>query len=611
MAKGAAWRCRLGALTLIGVVMTAWADGQTDYRAGADFAKQVQGQGERTLKDFNPATAIPNYTATPPQQAYYGGVTASDDSALKNQGSQHWSKSEVGKAVNDSVLNNPKEPISPDAPFIKAAQDVEKRADSIVGKDKMACEAKTVTRSEFTNYTCERDVQVDQYCTRTASIVGDWVDSTVEQDIIIDSRKLTFTEGHYRAEVRFTVPAGMSGEIMWAKLAHNQLDFTTDMTLNVLGTWVSLNSGTRMFYPKGRISPGQKITMFTSHVGMPWMTVNFYNRHSGYFVITLHVKTGSKEFKPRIVWTENCPFDKREGKPLKQECISPGGTRSIQREGKTYSLHSDCWQYKDTYMTQPANNGTCDAYMKNPACTLATRKCAFSSEEGICLHENATFSCETRTSGKMMICGGDVFCLDGTCDKTQKGTKGNDFVQAVSELAAVAAAGKDIAAMNGIDVRAFTGQPKFCKKFAVGFSNCCTDSGWGQDLGLAHCSSEEKALAKAKTKKLTVSVGEFCSKKVLGVCVEKKRSYCQFDSILAKIVQQQGREWQLGVGFGDASGPDCLGITVEELQRINFDRLDFADFSEDLMKNQSMPNHDALLNRVRDQIADKMKRVTQ
>ncbi|SPW34553.1 conjugal transfer mating pair stabilization protein TraN [Edwardsiella tarda] len=165
--------------------------------------------------------------------------------------------------------------------------------------------------------------------------------------------------------------------------------------------------------------------------------------------------------------------------------------------------------------------------------------------------------------------------------------------------------------MNGIDVRAFTGQPKFCKKFAVGFSNCCTDSGWGQDLGLAHCSSEEKALAKAKTKKLTVSVGEFCSKKVLGVCVEKKRSYCQFDSILAKIVQQQGREWQLGVGFGDASGPDCRGITVEELQRINFDRLDFADFSEDLMKNQSMPNHDALLNRVRDQIADKMKRVTQ
>ncbi len=96
-----------------------------------------------------------------------------------------------------------------------------------------------------------------------------------------------------------------------------------------------------------------------------------------------------------------------------------------------------------------------------------------------------------------MICGGDVFCLDGECDKATSG-KSNDFGQAVSELAALAAAGKDVAALNGVDVRAFTGKAKFCKKFAAGFSNCCKDSGWGQDVGLARCSSEEKALAKAK-----------------------------------------------------------------------------------------------------------------
>ncbi|WP_187641478.1 conjugal transfer protein TraN, partial [Escherichia coli] len=88
---------------------------------------------------------------------------------------------------------------------------------------------------------------------------------------------------------------------------------------------------------------------------------------------------------------------------------------------------------------------------------------------------------------------------------------------------------------------AFTGEAKFCRKAAAGFSNCCKDGGWGQDVGLAKCNSEEKALGKAKDNKLTVSVGEFCSKKVLGVCLQKKRSYCQFDSKLAQIVQQQGR----------------------------------------------------------------------
>lgn len=93
-----------------------------------------------------------------------------------------------------------------------------------------------------------------------------------------------------------------------------------------------------------------------------------------------------------------------------------------------------------------------------------------------------------------MVCGGDVFCLDGECDKAQSG-QSNDFAEAVSQLAALAAAGKDVAALNGVDVRAFTGQAKFCKKAAAGYSNCCKDSGWGQDIGLAKCSSDEKALA--------------------------------------------------------------------------------------------------------------------
>ncbi|MEG9577930.1 conjugal transfer protein TraN, partial [Klebsiella pneumoniae] len=108
-----------------------------------------------------------------------------------------------------------------------------------------------------------------------------------------------------------------------------------------------------------------------------------------------------------------------------------------------------------TWLTQPADNGSCESLMKNTACTLSSRQCAFSSEEGTCLHEYATYSCETRTSGKQMVCVGDVFCLDGECDKATSG-KSNDFGQAVSELAALAAAGKDVAALNGVDVRAFT-----------------------------------------------------------------------------------------------------------------------------------------------------------
>ncbi|EFN9192762.1 conjugal transfer protein TraN [Escherichia coli] len=276
----------------------------------------------------------------------------------------------------------------------------------------------------------------------------------------------------------------------------------------------------------------------------------------------------------------------------------------------TLRHYQSCWAYRDTYVTQSADKGTCQTYTDNPACTLVSHQCAFYSEEGACLHEYATYSCESKTSGKVMVCGGDVFCLDGECDKAQSG-QSNDFAEAVSQLAALAAAGKDVAALNGGDVRAFTGQAKFCKKAAAGYSNCCKDSGWGQDIGLAKCSSDEKALAKAKSNKLTVSVGEFCSKKVLGVCLEKKRSYCQFDSKLAQIVQQQGRNGQLRISFGSAKHPDCRGITVDELQKIQFNRLDFTNFYEDLMNNQKIPDSGVLTQKVKEQIADQLKQAGQ
>ncbi|MDN0914313.1 type-F conjugative transfer system mating-pair stabilization protein TraN [Escherichia coli] len=315
------------------------------------------------------------------------------------------------------------------------------------------------------------------------------------------------------------------------------------------------------------------------------------------FTLKLRMKVRDKEWVPRVEWVESCPFNKADGVLKGTECSEPGGTKTGVMEGKPWSITQACWAYRDKYVTQSADNGTCQKYVDNPACTLASRQCAFYSDEGICLHEYATYSCESRTSGKVMVCGGDVFCLDGECDKAQSG-KSSDFGEAVSQLAALAAAGKDVAALNGVDVRAFTGEAKFCRKAAAGFSNCCKDGGWGQDVGLAKCNSEEKALGKAKDNKLTVSVGEFCSKKVLGVCLQKKRSYCQFDSKLAQIVQQQGRNGQLRISFGSAKHPDCRGITVDELQKIQFDRLDFTNFYEDLMNNQKIPDSGVLTQKV-------------
>ncbi|MWN37595.1 conjugal transfer protein TraN, partial [Escherichia coli] len=126
-----------------------------------------------------------------------------------------------------------------------------------------------------------------------------------------------------------------------------------------------------------------------------------------------------------------------------------------------------------------------------------------------------TFSCEKKVTGEAQLCSGQLVCANGECDAIENGTS-DGFGKAVSALAAVTAAAQDVAAMNDVNVRAFTGKPVECRMAIAGFNNCCKDSGWGQGIGLAHCDSEEKALGKAKEKLLTVYVGTYCSKKALG-----------------------------------------------------------------------------------------------
>ncbi|EBE9927810.1 type-F conjugative transfer system mating-pair stabilization protein TraN [Salmonella enterica subsp. enterica] len=596
------------------------ADSNSDYRAGSDFAHQIQGQGTGSIQSFNPQDSIPGYNANPDETKYYGGVTAGGDGGLKNNGTTQWASGETGKTITESFMNKPKDILSPDAPFIETGRDVINRADSIVGGNTgQQCSAQEVNRSEFANYTCERDTTVEEYCSRTATITGDWKNTEVYRYVTISPGQFRYSRsGNYLV---FSVTSPVTGVVQRAELkVYASMYFLNSryMFMNTVFNVATVPGATNTFTLGDAV--GLNITEGQELIGFGCTANgNCLNNGNGdkklfealssgksTFTLTMYVRVSEKEWVPRVEWGESCPFNKADGVLASTECTEPGGTKTGVMEGKPWSLTEACWAYRDKYVTQSADNGTCQAYVDNPACTLAARQCAFYSDEGTCLHEYATYSCESKTTGKVMICGGDVYCLDGECDKAQSG-KSNDFGEAVSQLAALAAAGKDVAALNGVDVRAFTGKATFCRKAAAGFSNCCKDGGWGQDAGLAKCNSEEKALGKAKKDKLTVSVGEFCSKKVLGVCLQKKRGYCQFDSKLAQIVQQQGRNGQLRISFGSAKHPDCRGITVDELQDIKFDRLDFTNFYEDLMNNQKIPDNGALTEKVKEQIADQLK----
>ncbi|MBX9485945.1 type-F conjugative transfer system mating-pair stabilization protein TraN [Yersinia enterocolitica] len=596
---------------LISLVMMTTSGANDKYKEGADFGHSIQGQGTEALNAFNAPDTFPGFTATPPETGYYGGETSMSNADILNAGNKALNTSEVGKVAQESLLNRPDDQISLDAPFIDNGFQIQDKADIITKGTDEFCESVNVNKTEINTYRCDRSPAIEVACTRTAVIDGDWVDSTADVDVIIDSTQLSFYaygNGKNRedgARTTYIVTANVHGPILSATMT-NSGHGSTYMMMQILGVEVNVSDGTKSFSPGvSTLTTGQQIPINLILSAMPSGTTNFYNNKQGRFTIVLRVRTGSREYKPKVVWTESCPFNKAEEVLITSQCVEAGGNRTITVEGKQYPVYSDCWKYKDTYFSQVADNGTCGKYMADRACTLSSQKC-LTSIGNICTQEQVYFSCETKISGEAQLCAGELVCNDGACDLLNN-DKSSSFGQAVSGLAALAAAGEDVAALNGVNVTAFTGAPKSCRQAAAGFSNCCKDSGWGASVGLAHCDSEEKALGEAKERLLTVYIGDYCSRKVLGVCLQKKKSYCQFDSKLAQIIQEQGRGWQLGINFGSAESPNCRGITVDELQRILFDKVDFSNFYSDLTDGTTIPVDADIISRVKAQVAASMQ----
>ena len=86
------------------------------------------------------------------------------------------------------------------------------------------------------------------------------------------------------------------------------------------------------------------------------------------------------------------------------------------------------------------------------------------------------------------------------------------------------------------------------------------------------CDSTEQTMQLKRGQNLCVYISTYCSSKVLGVCVERKEKHCCFNSILAKIVNRQGRE-QIGMPMDQ-----CGGFNQDQLQQIDFSRIDFSEF---------------------------------
>ena len=128
----------------------------------------------------------------------------------------------------------------------------------------------------------------------------------------------------------------------------------------------------------------------------------------------------------------------------------------------------------------------------------------------------------------------------------------------------------------------FAGFASHCSKKAACYSNCCpsTSKGWGKQLG-AKCTKDEVSLMNLRSKNLCVYVGKTTSK-TMGVPTVVKHHFCCFGNMLEKVVQVEGRK-QLGTNFGSGGSPNCKGLTLDEIQKLDFSKMDFSEFINELM----------------------------
>lgn len=106
---------------------------------------------------------------------------------------------------------------------------------------------------------------------------------------------------------------------------------------------------------------------------------------------------------------------------------------------------------------------------------------------------------------------------------------------------------------------------------------------------LLACEQEEEVLAMARGQNLCAYVGSYCTQKFLGSCVSRKSSYCCFNSRLARMIQEQGRQ-QLGMSWGTAEAPQCKGLTEDQFKQIDFSTMDFSELVDDINANVKLPD---------------------
>ena len=244
----------------------------------------------------------------------------------------------------------------------------------------------------------------------------------------------------------------------------------------------------------------------------------------------------------------------------------------------------DLWHQRITVMCpNPASK------RPNPCLDLRKKGCeeisshpATYGADGHCSSYAKRYLCPARQESTIDAGPGGIHCIDGG-NLVKKYEKYDDMADALTQLNILSEMQKETRNWNNAEV--FKGTCNKCKKNILEnvLYDCCSSlDGFAISLCLTNCNAEERELAVRKAEGKCHYVGSIQNEIIAGFHSSDSQVYCCFDSKLMAILQKEARK-QLGISFGTPHQPDCGGLSIEEIGKLDFSAMDLSELFDDVM----------------------------
>lgn len=555
---------------------------QTAMDKAAEQGRAIAGEllllpGSPILTGERIGEVVTPYRTDDPPETAITSPTIEDEAERRAAGSTM--EGQANQAVVQSADRNPRPGMTASDPAIRKADQFEARSEtaagalfSATGSDNPVCTVKGIAHAGKVERSCQRMISIDEYMCRKQLKV------TVEQDTI------------YQCEIRRTASGAILSNTCTAAAGHPACTEDSAACLNLVD---------------GKCLSTRKTYICTNV--------------SGELGGAVETATSSPRISERMV--ETCDPGVAGGSCSRDEetCTSGVSTRVINGVPVT----RDCWAWDQPVACKAEGlNTDCTVLANDPACTRIREECIVETEDGGCLQYEDRYRCEgtpgqetdTASCKKMTVCAG------GYCEEVTPEPANTDFGGSAAWLGVLDEMSKDAEkSLDTQELRVFNGTRQACRVQTTGVLNCCKDSGWGNGI-IGQCNEEEFALMDRMDAEAVHYIGTYCSIRAL-ICLEKKRVYCAFNSKLARIFVEQYRmiedqSWgtprpqyklvavpcETGTGCGEhghgyyyesveieGTGPQCQGITLEEMEAADMERIDLSEAFSDFIEAVNVP----------------------